>query len=59
MIRVILLGLAFVIALLPWAVFPLMQHAIDRTPKFWIVWGVVGLFIIGWIILYTISFRRK
>jgi len=59
MIRITLLGLAFVFALLPWAVFPLMQHAIDRTPKFWIIWSVVGLAIIGWMILYTVSCRRK
>jgi hypothetical protein len=46
--------------LLFWSLNPLMQHAIDRTEAFWIVWALIEvILVLVWIRSFMVSSPRK
>lgn len=44
--RTVAAFLLFMFLICIWPLLPIVQHQVDRTPKFWIIWGAVGLGIV-------------
>ena len=42
-----LLGLLSLLLFLFWGLLPLMQHAVDRTGKFWLFWAYFGIVLVA------------
>ena len=49
-----------VFAVLFWSLTPFAQHAIDRTIRFWIIWGLIESVLLGTCIgAFVVALRRK